>query len=63
MFIPEHFFTQSRVFGEIRKLTENLHNNMDLGEAVRKVINDYKEGKYNPPSVIQFDNTTENKKS
>ena len=62
MRIPEHFQTQSRVFVEIKKLTETMYNDMDLGKAVRTIMNDYKDGKYNPPSSVQLDEPIQNKK-
>lgn len=58
--IPTHFLIQCRLFGEIIKEAEEKPNDMEFGNSVRKIINDYKEGKYNPPPDIEFDE--ENKK-
>ena len=53
--IPIHMHVQGEVMREIKELTQATPNDIDLGKAVRKVIRDYKDGKYNPPSDIEFD--------
>jgi hypothetical protein len=53
--IPTFMHVKSEVMREIKELTETTPNDMDLGKAVRKVIHDYMDGKYNPPSDIEFD--------
>lgn len=37
------------------KLTDDKPNDMDFGKAVRNIMNDYHDGKYNPPSDIELD--------
>ena len=54
--IPIHFHTQSRVFNEIYNLAKTQHNDMALGKAIRTIMQDYKDGKYNNPSSIELDN-------
>jgi len=53
--LGNHLYVQNRVINDVLKATEINHNDMDLGEAVRKIVNDYKEGAYNPPSITQLD--------
>lgn len=53
--IPEFMHTQGRVLHEIINASEIIHNNMDLGETVRVIIKNYKDGKYTPPSNIVLD--------
>ena len=53
--IPSIFLKRSGLFGEIRDLSDKYPNDMELGKAVRNIMNDYRDGKYNPPSDIEFD--------
>jgi hypothetical protein len=55
MKIPSFFIIPSSLFRLIRLLTENEDDNEKLGKAVRIIIEEYKEGKYNPPPSIDLD--------
>ena len=59
MNIPGYLIVHSMMFSKIREEVESEPNNMILGENVRKIIGDYKSGKYNPPSTVEFDEKIE----
>lgn len=51
------YSVSNRVLIDIIDVTKNYSNDMDLGEAVRKIITNYKEGVYNqlPPTQLNED--------
>lgn len=55
MYTPNFFLIRSRLFGEILNISESDSDNITLGENVRRLVEEYKEDKHNPPSTIEFD--------
>ena len=55
LFTPSFLLTQSSLFLKLKTLADTQPNDLDLGKSVRKLFNDYEEGRYNPPSDIEFD--------
>ena len=53
--IPSHFHTHSALFTEIRKITETTANDMDLGKAIRKLIQEWRDGKWVRQSGVELD--------
>jgi hypothetical protein len=53
--IPQFYSTHSKLFSKILEKVESEPNNMTLGESVREIISDYKEGKFNSPSTNEFE--------
>jgi hypothetical protein len=53
--IPTHFHVHSKLFMEIYKIAHKEKDNTKLGEEVRRLINEYSEGKHNPPPTIELD--------
>lgn len=62
MKIPAFMYVESMVLKEIKDLEDLNPNDMDFGKAVRTVIRNLEEGKYNPPSDIEIENTNEQEK-
>lgn len=55
LFTPSFLLTQSSLFLKLKTLAETQPNDLDLGKSVRKLFNDYNDGKFNPPLDIEFD--------
>ena len=55
LFTPSFLLTESSLFLKLKDLAETQPNDLDLGKSVRKIFNDYKEGRYDPPSDVEFD--------
>ena len=53
------FHTQLEVLNKVLELVKNTPNDFDLGKEIRKLSEDYKNGKYTPPSDILFNNEEE----
>lgn len=49
-------YIELMVLKEIRDLEGLNPNDMDFGKAVRTILRNLEDGKYNPPSDIEFDN-------
>lgn len=59
MITPQFLVVNNMMFSKILEEVESESNNMILGENIRKIISDYKSGKYNPPSTVEFDEKIE----